>query len=173
MGDDLLRAEQVESQALTESFTPLQAQMAEWARLHRLLHAVVAAFAPFRARLLSLDVKGIGLAEHQVLLQDWRLCQGSADELADFAEDIRHIGRPFRREGRELEGERWVVDIVALRLLIEDTLKENGFSLWSLIDLAEEFNDACHRHLNLANSGLRAALDEVQRLFDTLLGELQ
>ena len=147
--------------------------MAEWAKLHRLLQAVWAAFAPFRARLLSLDAKEIGLAEHQALLRDWRLCQESADELADFAEEIQHIGRPFRRKGRELEGERWVVDVVALRLLIEDTLKEDGFSLWGLTDLAEEFDDACHRHLDLANSGLRALFDQAQRLFGPLLGELQ
>jgi len=156
-------------EVIAELFS-LQAQMAEWKELHHLLHQVVVAFAPFHARLIPFGEDGFSTAERQALLQNWRPCQDGIDMLVDFAEEIEHIGRPFRREGRELHGERWAVETVALRLLLEDALKEDNPSPESLLELAAEFNSACHRHLALADGKLRAVADKLQRLSTHLLG---
>jgi hypothetical protein len=165
--DEQVRAELRE--VITE-LTALQAQMTEWKELHHLLHEVLAAFSLFHARLILCGKDGFSAAERQALLQSWRPCQDGLDMLADFAEEIKHIGRQFRREGRELRGERWVVEIIALQLLFEDMLKEDNPSPESLLELAEEFNSACHRHLALADRKLRAVVDKLQRLSTRLLG---
>lgn len=148
----------------------LQAQMAEWKELHHLLHKVLTAFAPFHARLVPSNAEGFTTAERQALLQNWRPCQDEIDVLTDFACGIEHIGKPFARAGRELRGERWAVEIVALQLLLEDALKEESPSPTSLLELAEEFNSACHRHLTLADRKLRAVVDKLQQLSTRLLG---
>lgn len=165
--DEQVRAELCE---VIRELTALQAQMAEWEELHHLLHKVLVAFSLFHARLIPLGEDGFSAAELQALLQNWRPCQDGIDMLVDFAEEIAHIGSPFRREGRELRGERWVVDIVALQLLFEDVLKEDNPSPESLLELAEEFNSACHRHLALADRKLRTVVGKLQRLSTCLLG---
>jgi hypothetical protein len=150
--------------------TALQAQMTEWKELHHLLHEVLTAFSPFHARLVPFSEGGFTAAERQALLQNWRPCQDEIDMVTDFACGIEYIGKPFERAGRELRGERWAVEIVALQLLLEDALKEESPSPQSLLELAEEFNSACHRHLALADRKLRAAVDRLQQLSTRLLG---
>jgi len=150
--------------------TALQAQTVEWTELHHLLHKVLTAFSLFRAWLVLFGEDGSSAAGLQALLQNWRPCQDRIDALVDFAEEIGHIGSPFRREGRELRGERWVVDIIALQLLFEDMLKEGNPSPEGLLELAEEFNNACHRHLALADRKLRTVVNKLQRLSISLLG---
>lgn len=156
-------------EVISELFA-LQAQAVEWGDLHHLLHETWAAFSLFRARLVPSGEKGFGADERQALLQDWRLCQARLDALADFAGEIEHIGVPLRREGRELRGERWVVEIIALQLLFEDALKEEVLDPASLFELAQEFDSACHCHLAAANRRLRAVVRESQRLSVRLLG---
>ncbi len=150
--------------------TALQARMAGWKELHHLLHEVLVAFSLFHTRVIPFGEGGFSADERQALLQNWRPCQDRVDMLVDFAEEIEHIGRPFRREGRELRGERWVVEIVALQLLLENALKEEHPSPESLLELAEEFNSVCHRHLALTDRKLRAVMDKLQRLSTRLLG---
>jgi hypothetical protein len=152
--------------------TSLQAQLAEWLELHRLVHEVLIALAPFRALLASSGEGGLGAAERQALLQSWRPCQRRVDGLADFAEEIKCIGRRFQRDGRELDGEQWVVDIVALQVLLEDALKEDDPSPGSLFELAEELDGACHRHMTLADHNLKTIADGMQRLSTSLWGGL-
>jgi hypothetical protein len=156
---------------VTTALAALHIQLAEWVELHRLIHDLLAALAPFHALLASVGASVPGAAERQALLQSWRPCQRCADELADFAEEIERIGRPFRRNGRELEGERWVVDVVALQALVEDALKEDFFG--NLLELVEELDSACHRHLAVVGRGLGMTADEVQRLTTNLLGGLE
>lgn len=165
--DEQARAELRE---VIAELTALQAQMAGWKELHHLLHEVLVAFSLFHTRVIPFGEGGFSAGESQALLQNWRPCQDRVDMLADFAEEIEHIGRPFRREGRELRGERWVVEIVALQLLLENALKEDHPSPESLLELAEEFNSACHRHLALADRKLRVVVDKLQRLSTRLLG---
>jgi len=165
--DEQMRAELRE---VIAELTALQAQMAEWQEYHHLLHEVLAAFSLFHARLTPFGEGGFSAAERQALLQNWRPCQDRLDVLVDFAEEVNYIGSPFRREGRELRGERWVVEIVALQLLFEDVLKEDNPSPGSLLELAEEFHSACHRHLALADRKLQTAVDRSQRLSTCLLG---
>jgi len=148
----------------------LQAQIAEWKECHHLLHEVLTTFSLFHTRLTPFGGDGFSATERQALLQNWRLCQDGLDMLVDFAEEVGHIGSPFRREGRELRGERWVVEIVALQLLFEDALKEDNPSPGSLLELAEEFDNTCHRHLALADRKLRTVVDRSQRLSTCLLG---
>ena len=162
----------VELQEVIAELTSLQAQIAEWVELHRLLHELLVTFAPLRAWLILPRENGFDAAERQLLLQNWRPCQDVLDRLVDFAEEIEHIGRPLRREGRELNGERWVVEIVALGSLLEDALKEDDLSPGSLLELAEALVSTCRRHLALADRKLKAAVDGLQRLSTSLLGGL-
>ncbi len=148
----------------------LQAREAEWAALHRLIRGVLDGLAPFRSLLVPRGGDGLGAAERQALLQNWRPCQRSVDGLVGFAEEVQHIGRPFRRDGRQLEGERWAVDVVSLQLLLEDALKEDVPDPGSMCELAEEMDSACRRHLALAEHGLRAAVERVRRLCASLMG---
>jgi hypothetical protein len=159
-----------ELRAVIAEMTALQAQTAEWKELHHLLHETLAAFSPFHARLVPFSAGGFSTAERQALLQNWRPCQDGIDMVADFACGIEHIGKPFERAGRELRGERWAVEIVALQLLLEDALKEESPSPQSLLELAEEFDSACHRHMALADRKLRAVVDKLQQLSTCLLG---
>jgi hypothetical protein len=151
-------------------FTALQSEVAEWAELHHLLHEVLTAFSLFQACLVDLRGSGLGALDLQVLLQNWRLCQGRIDVLVDFAEEIEHIGPPFRREADGLRGERWVVDVVALQMLFEDVLKEGNIDLDGTLELAEEFNGRCLHHLALADRRLRVVLGRLQRVSTCLLG---
>ncbi len=163
---------QAELRAVIVELAARQAQVAEWVACHHRLHEVLLAFSPFHARLASIGQGGLDAAELQALLQNWRLCQDTIDRLVDFAEGVDHIGSPFRREGRELRGERWAVDVVAMQLLFEDVLKEERPSPGDLRELAGEFSSLCHRHLALADRELRAAMDELQRLSACLVGEM-
>lgn len=150
--------------------TTLHAQVAEWKELHHLLHKILVAFAPFHASLVPFGADGFTAAECRGLLQNWRPCQESIDLLTDFACGIEHIGKPFERAGRELRGERWAVEIVALQLLLEDALKEEPPRPANVLELAEEFNSACHRHLALADHKLCAVIEKLQQLSMRLLG---
>jgi len=165
--DEQVRAE---LRAVIAELTALQAQVVEWKEYHHLLHEVLTAFSLFHARLISFEEDGFSAAERQALLQNWRPCQGRLDMLVDFAEEIDHIGSPFQREGRQLRGERWVVEIVALQLLLEDVLKEDNPSPESLLELGEAFNSACYRHLALTDRELRTVVDKLQQLSTHLLG---
>ncbi len=165
--DEQVRAELGE---VIAAHIALQAQVVEWEKTHHLLHEALAAFSLFHTRLISFGGDSFSTAERQALLQNWRLCQDRLDALVDFAEEIQHIGSPFRREGRELRGECWVVEIVALQLLFEDVLKEDNPSPESLLELAGAFDSACHRHLALADRKLRMVVDKLQRLSTRLLG---
>jgi hypothetical protein len=150
----------------------LQARLAEWLELHHLVHEVLVALAPFRALLASSEEGGLGAVERQALLQSWCLCQRCVDGLADFAEAVEHIGRRFRRNGRELDGEHWVVDFVALQVLLEDVLMEDKLSPGSLLELTEALDSACHRHLAVADHNLRMVADGMQSLSASLWGGL-
>jgi len=152
--------------------TALQAHMVEWEECHHLLHEVLSAFSPFHAHLASLREDGLSTAGRQVLLQNWRPCQERLDVLVDFTERIVHIGSPLQRENRGLRGEPWAIEIVALQRLLEDTLKENDPSPENLLELADAFNSACHRHLALADRNLRTAMDKSHRLIARLLGDI-
>jgi hypothetical protein len=151
----------------------LHAQLTEWVELHCLIHDMLTALAPFHALLASVGGSALGVMERQALLQGWRLCQRCVDALVDFAEGLGYIGRPFRREGRELEGERWAVDIISLQALIEDELKEKDIDPGSLLEMVEELDSACHCHLAVADLGLRMTAGGLRRLDTSLLGGLE
>jgi hypothetical protein len=164
--------EQADLREVIATLAALHVQLIEWVELHRLIHDLLAALAPFHALLTSVGASALGVAERQALLQSWRPCQRCADELADFAEEIEYIGRPFRQNGHELEGGQWVVGVVAFQTLVEGALKEEDLDPGSLLELVEELDSACHRHLAVADRGLRTAVGEVQRLTTNLLGGL-
>jgi hypothetical protein len=158
---------------VTAAFAALDVQLAEWLALHRLIHELVTALAPFRALLASTGGGALGATERQALLQGWRPCQRCADGLAAFAEEVTRIGSPLLRADRELAGERWAVDVLALQVLVEDALKEEELDPGNLFELAEELNSACHHHLAVADRGLSMATDGLRRLNTSLLGELE
>lgn len=158
-----------ELRQVVEELDDLQAQIREWGELQRLLREAMNAFSVFQARLGSVE-GSLGVDERQMLLQDWRMCQGKLDALTDFAAEVERIGLPLRREGRKLRGERWAVEILALQSLFEDVLKEKDPAPASLLELAGEFELTCQRCLTLADSGLRAAGDQLRRLSARLSG---
>jgi len=168
---------QAELHEAAEETGVLQARMVEWSELHYLLHEVLVAFAVFRSRLTPFGGRDrefdLDADERQTLLQDWRLCQSRLDALADFAAGVECIGRPFRREGRKLYGERWAVKVITLQLLFEDALLENDLSPESLFEMAGEFDAVCRRYLVLADRKLLMAVDELWRLSARLLGGME
>lgn len=168
--DDQARAD---LRVVIATLVNLYAQLAEWAELHRLIHDLLAALAPFHALLASVGGSALDTEGRQVLLQDWRYCQRCVDKLADFAEEVASIGKPFRRKGRDLEGERWAVETIALRMLVEDALKEDDPGLGDLSELVEELDGACHRHLAVADCELTAVVDRTRRLLAILQGGLE
>ena len=95
----------VELQEVIAELTSLQAQIAEWVELHRLLHELLVTFAPLRAWLILPRENGFDAAERQLLLQNWRPCQ---DVWAIREKDRRSISigateRPGRQVG-EIRG---------------------------------------------------------------------
>jgi hypothetical protein len=145
----------------------------EWRTLHHLLHEVLVAVGPFRANLELATSGGLTVAQRQSLLHNWRICQDRMDALANFADGVRWIGRPFRQERSELRGASWAVETIGLRLLVEDSLKEDSPSAENLREITDEFTDACHRHMAVADHHLQDILDEVEHLFTCLLGHRQ
>jgi hypothetical protein len=172
VGKALLDDKRVKANAekVAASLAALQSQLVEWSRLHQLLHNVVVALAPVRTLLVSFKKDGVDLAGRQAMLHSWRPCQRCVDDLAGFAEDVQHIGRPLRRDGRDLCGEAWVVDVVALQMLLEDALQEDNVSVGGLLDLAGALDDACQRHMTLADGELQLVVNNLQLLSTNLLG---
>jgi hypothetical protein len=148
----------------------LQTHSVELVELHCLLQDVLIALTPFHAFLVAGVESGLDAAGRQVLLQNWRPCQRRVDALADFAETVESIGHPFRREGHELEGERWVVEIIALQAVLEDGLKEDELDCESLFGFTDDLANACHRHLTLVDHKLKSVARGAQRLSMGLSG---
>ena len=164
---------QVELHTVVAELARLQAQVTEWGQLHHLLHEALSTFSTFQAQLGLLAADDPEAGERQALLKSWVLCQDALDALAGFAEDVKIIGCPLRRDGRELRGERWVVELVALQFLFEDALKEERLSPQALLDLAEEYRVTCTYHLSLVNRELQAAVRRFGRLAPRLLGGIE
>ena len=164
----------IELRALVEEIELLQAGLEEWSGLHRRFHELMVTFAPFYAWITAacLGRESLRAAERQALLQNWRPCQHGIDTLADFARRISQIGRPFRQQGQVLRGEHWAVETVALQHVLEDILKEDNPSSAALLEAAEEFNDHCHKCLDIADHMQRLATDKVQWSHRRLLGGL-
>jgi hypothetical protein len=163
------RAPRSELREVVATISALQAEMAEWSALQHRLHELLAAFGPFYARATSLEPDDLSASTCQALLQSWRLCQVEIGMLSDFATDVEHIGRPFRRDEQNLRGERWVVEPIALQRLLEDALKEERPSPGSIIELTEVFNSVCQRYLGLADRKLRDVVGKLQRVSTPLL----
>jgi hypothetical protein len=148
----------------------LQTQLVELVELHCLLQDMLLALAPFRAFLVPGVESGLNAPGRQALLQNWRPCQHRVDTLVDFAEEVEAIGHPFRQSGRELGGERWVVEIVAVQAVLEDGLKEDELDCKSLLEFTDELESVCHRHLTLVDGKLKVVARGVRRLSVSLLG---
>jgi hypothetical protein len=167
--DDQARAQLLE---VLQLLSALQAQLGEWKELHHLLHELLAAFSPFYANLRALGTTEAGPANGRALLQGWRPCQTEVDRLMDFESGVEHIQLPRRWEGRAAPRPDWGARIASLRREVEDRLREEQWSTEGLIDLADEFNQACDCYLSLADRELRRAVEHVQRLYTHLLGGL-
>ena len=167
--DDETRAQLLE---VLQQLSALQAQLGEWKELHHLLHELLAAFSPFYANLRALDNTGAGPANGRTLLQGWRPCQTEVDRLMDFEISAEHIRIPRHREGGTASRPGWGARIGSLRREFEDRLREERWSIEGLVDLADEFNQACDCYLSLADRELRRSVEKVQRLYTHLLGGL-
>jgi hypothetical protein len=150
----------------------LQAQLGEWKELHHILHEVLAAFSPFYANLYAVGRAEDEPTDWRALLRGWRPCQIQVDRLMDFESGVEHIRRPIRREGIAVSRPDWGVRISSLRREVEDRLREEECSTEGLMDLADEFNQACDCYLGFADRELRRAVEKVQRLYTHLLGGL-
>jgi hypothetical protein len=150
----------------------LQAQLGEWKELHHILHEVSAAFSPFYASLYALDRAEVGPVDWRALLRGWRPCQTEVDRLADFESRVEYIRESLRREGVRASRPDWGARIGSLQREVEDRLREEQCSAEGLMDLADEFNQACDCYLNLADRELRRSVDKVQRLYTNFVGGL-
>lgn len=150
----------------------LQAQLGEWKELHHILHEVMAAFSPFYANLYALGRAGVGPVDWRALLRGWRPCQTEVDRLADFESRVEYIRESLRREGVGASRPDWGARIGSLQREMEDRLREERSSAEGLMDLADEFNQACDCYLNLADWELRRVIERVQRLYANFVGGL-
>ena len=167
--DDETRAQLLE---VLQQLSALQAQLGEWKELHHLLHELLAAFSPFYANLRALDNTGAGPANGRTLLQGWRPCQTEVDRLMDFEIRAEHIQIPRHLERGTASRPGWGARIGSLRREFEDRVREEQWSIEGLVDLADEFNQACDCYLSLADRELRRSVEKVQRLYTHLLGGL-
>ncbi len=148
----------------------LQAQLGEWKELHHILHEVLAAFSPFYASLYALNWAEVG--DWRALLRGWRPCQTEVDRLADFESRVEYIRESLRREGGRAARPDWGARIGSLQRGMADRLREEQCSAEGLMDLADEFNQACDCYLNLADWELRRVIERVQRLYANFVGGL-
>jgi hypothetical protein len=150
----------------------LQAQLGEWKELHHILHQVLASFSPFYANLRALSYTEANPTNGRALLQSWRPCQTQVDRLMDFESGVEHAFLSPRQEGITSSRPKWGARIASLRCEVEDRLREERWNTKGLIDLADEFNQACDCYLNIADRELRLVIEKVQRLYTHLLGGL-
>ena len=128
------------------------ARLAEWTEVQRLLHELLDAAMPLEAGVVAAARCGrLQPDGRREMFVNWRPCQERIYRLVEFGERINHIGRPFRRGARLLTGARWAVEIVALQLVIEETLSEPRPHAEALVEFIGDLWTACLRHLAIAN----------------------
>ena len=143
--------------------------IAEWTRLHHLLQEVLDSAAPFQAGIVAVEQRGrIDAARRREMFVNWRPCQDRIYRLVEFSEGVQRIGRPYRREARHLRGARWAVEIVALQLVIEETLSDHYPHPIALVELVDDFRTVCLRHLAIANREMRSLVEAQIERSDTL-----
>ena len=155
-----------------QQLSALQAQLGEWKELHHLLHEVLTAFSPFYANLHALSRAEVDPVNWRALLRGWRPCQAEVDQLMDFENSVEYIQEFLRCERTKALRPDWGMRIASLRREVEDRLREEECSADGLMDLADEFNQACDCYLSLADRELRRAVEKVQRLYTHFLGGL-
>ena len=155
-----------------QELSTLQFQLGEWQELHHILHAVLAPFASFQTDLRGLAYTNAKPVSRRALLRGWRPCQGQVDRLLDFESRVETIHLFQRYEGAPAYRPDWGARMASLRREIEDRLREEKWSASGLIDLTDEFSQACDCYLGLADRELRQVIEKVQRLYTHLLGGL-
>ena len=105
-------------------------------------------------------------------MRGWRSCQTEVDRLMDFESGVEYIRQSLRREGIVASRPDWGKRIASLRREVEDRLREERWNAEGLVDLADEFNQACDCYLSLADRELRRVVEKVQRLYTHLIGGL-
>ena len=158
--------------AVLHHLSALHAQLGEWQELHHRLHELLAAFSPFYASLRALRPTEAGPTNGRALLWGWRPCQTEVDQLIDLENGLEHIRLPHPHQGRSTSRPDWGARIGSLRREVEDRLREEGWNVEGLIDLADEFGHACDCYLSLAGRESRRLVEKVQRLHAHLLGGL-
>jgi len=167
--DDETRTQFLEA---LQQLSALQAQLGEWKELHHILHEMLTAFSPFHANLRILSRAQVEPAEWRVLLRGWRACQTEVDRLMDFESSIEYIRASIHRQGDIASRPDWGTRIGSLRREVEDRLREEKCNTEGLVDLADEFDQACDCYLSLADRELRRVVEKVQRLYMHLIGGL-
>jgi hypothetical protein len=155
---------------ILRQLSTLQAQLGEWKELHHLLHELLAAFSPFYASLRTFSYAQMEPENGRTLLRGWRPCQTEVDRLMDFETRVEYIHLSRDREEIRVSRPDWGARIASLRREVEDRLREERWNAEGLIDLADEFNQACDCYLSLADRELRRVIGKVQRLYTHLLG---
>ncbi len=150
----------------------------EWKELHNALDEVLNAFGQFSALVERLNVEP-GEITPEALRQAWRPVAARVELLLEFSATIQHIGTPYAIQGESVCGERWAVELAALRSQIQQRLGlESGGALaqmrrrlglrpdwWQeLYELTHSFSDAAYRHMHLADKHLRQTATELYLL---------
>ncbi len=174
---------------LLDEYRQYHEQLHEWKELHNQLDMILTTFAPFAAQVDRADFSNKP-AEITLLVQLWRPAAGRVDELLEWAPSIRYIGKPYHVDsGGTQEGEKWAMEIAALRRDLEEHLNARvrqpssdggqflqrllgGRPEWwrVLFDLSHTFEDVTAKHMHLADKQLRQTATDLYILSERAWG---
>lgn len=159
------------SAALTgylETFGRMDQILLEWKELHDLLQRLQTNFSLVRNRARGRKVDELLQRLGDINLE-WGLCRALiSNELVPFAEGIKYIGEPYKREDDRLRGEEWAVKIVNVGERIDEALKEESGAL--LKELIGSFDGLVMKHIYRAELNLEGMKGNLDRLSDKLSG---
>lgn len=164
MGDNLVVMASLTREL--ESSAECHSVLLEWKQLHDLLQELEVRFS-----LVGDRVQGRPLNEIQSYIPEiqrgWQVCGDHIiTKLIPFAQEIKHIGQPYRVEDGQLSGEEWIVKIVQAQRSIDKDLEEIG--LGPLQEHVGHLDSLITKHLFQADTRLQATRtvlkDSVTRL---------
>jgi hypothetical protein len=143
----------------------LHAHLNEWKEMHNLLQECITSLIPLKGELESV----IEYSEHwkkTSSLRLWSPCRTQLHLLESFAQSIKYIDKPFRRDEGAIRGPSWMIAIAVLRDDFEICLREGDPE--TIYNLTLDLWDTCYDALYQADKRLRDKVGELYMLSNAL-----